>query len=125
VGSSQLIRNTHYMHRVAGFPGEHVVLTNRQLMINGAPVALSNQFGAIRYDAVVRRRGGVIPMSHTNVVVPPNSYYLLGDNTQNSHDSRGYGFVPRHAILGRIVLMVLRGHSSKASGSEEQGPRTP
>jgi signal peptidase I len=39
------------------------------------------------------------------VVVPPNSYFAMGDNRDNSLDSRYWGFVPRDYIVGKPVLI--------------------
>jgi signal peptidase I len=40
------------------------------------------------------------------VVVPPNAYYVLGDNRANSDDSRVWGFVPASDLIGRAILAV-------------------
>lgn len=44
--------------------------------------------------------------SEISCVVPPNSYFVLGDNRDNSHDSRYWGFVPRALVLGKVVLIA-------------------
>jgi signal peptidase I len=66
------------------------------IYINGQPLA--------EPDAVATRvyyPAG--PYGEQEVTVPPDSYYMLGDNSLNSRDSRFWGFVPRENILGKAV----------------------
>jgi signal peptidase I len=91
--------STHYLKRVAGEPGDHLRISAGILFINDKEVLLSNDVGRISYENPL---GPWSPQ--TNVVVPPGSYYLTGDNSTNSLDSRYYGSIPRTNIIGRISL---------------------
>ncbi len=42
-----------------------------------------------------------------DVIVPPDEYFVLGDNRNDSEDSRYWGFVPRSAIVGRPLLVYF------------------
>ncbi len=87
-----------YAKRVAGEPGDHVRISSGKLFINNKQVSLSNAFGEIVYDLPPQMVLS-IPME---IIVPNGCYYVLGDNSTNSFDSRFWGCVPRENILGRI-----------------------
>jgi signal peptidase I len=52
----------------------------------------------------IRLRSSVVDR---DVVVPADSYFVLGDNRNDSEDSRYWGFVPRSAIVGRPLLVYF------------------
>jgi signal peptidase I len=52
----------------------------------------------------IRLRGS---MKDGEVTVPPNEYFVLGDNRNDSEDSRYWGFVPRSAMVGRPLLVYF------------------
>lgn len=89
-GSPDLIK------RVIGMPGDRIEIRQGIVLVNGDPLV---EPYAIR----------VRPSSETfdPVTVPPDSYFVLGDNRDNSYDSRYWGFVPRRAIVGRALLVYL------------------
>lgn len=89
-----------YVKRVVGEPGEQVRIADGKLYINGAVVTLSNRFGNIEYLPPI---GTMIP-PHTEMKIPSGAYFVVGDNSTNSYDSRYYGCVPRANIKGRIIL---------------------
>lgn len=79
-----------FIKRVVGLPGETVEIKSGQVYVNGS--ALNEPYIAA-------------PAKQWNpVVVPPDSYLVLGDNRNNSFDSRYWGFVPRSDIIGRAVF---------------------
>ena len=80
-----------FIKRVIGLPGETVEVRNGQVWINGAP--LREKY----IEAPPNYQWGP-------VVVPANSYLVLGDNRNNSYDSHYWGFVPRHDIIGKAVF---------------------
>ena len=90
-----------YVKRVTEEPGERVRISAGQLFINDKPVAISNAAGEIAY--LLPPRPDTFSQK-TEVTVPENCYFVLGDNSTNSFDSRFWGSVPRANILGRIVL---------------------
>jgi signal peptidase I len=78
--------------RVAGLPGEHVVLDRGQLAVNGSAVVETHAPPApddAGYDEWQLKEG---------------EYVVLGDNRPASTDSRRYGPVRREAIMGRVLL---------------------
>jgi signal peptidase I len=120
-----------YIKRIVGLPGERVQLVNGNLVIDGRAVArrpagtarvpdcaeLSCRFPLFREtypggrSALVLDRGDT-RSDHTAVfVVPPGSYFVLGDDRDESLDSRDdrIGFVSRDAIAGRVTLKFASG----------------
>jgi signal peptidase I len=98
-GITPLPPQQFYVKRVAGRPGEHVRLADGKLFVNEKQVSLSNAFGEIVCD-LPKGPGGVAP--YTDLTVPADSYFVLGDNSTNSLDSRYWGGVPRKNIIGRV-----------------------
>jgi signal peptidase I len=121
--------------RVVGVPGDTVELRNDQLVINGKPmeygplgVEVSGQLSEGERQqslfatekltghshAVMAIPGVAAKRSFGPVQVPEGQYFMMGDNRDNSFDSRYYGTVERRRIVGRateVVLSVDRGHS--------------
>ena len=81
-------------------PGEHVFISEGKLVINGSTIVLSNSFSEITHHLPVGPWGHTL---RTNLTVPQGQYFLLGDNSTNSSDSRYWGCVPAKNIIGRIV----------------------
>jgi signal peptidase I len=69
------------------------------LFINDRQVSLSNAVGEIAYDLPPHSEMFSL---QTNVTVPSGCYFVLGDNSTNSSDSRFWGSVPRASIIGRV-----------------------
>jgi len=100
-GIASLPPATIYVKRVAGEPGDHLRISEGKLFINDKRVSLSNAVGGIAYD-LPPRTGAFSPQ--TDVTVPSGCYFVLGDNSTNSFDSRFWGSVPRGNIIGRVLF---------------------
>jgi signal peptidase I len=88
-----------YIKRVAGEPGDRVRISDGKLFVNEKQVSLSNAVGAVFYDPPP---GNTFSTPRPDVMVPDACYFVLGDNSTNSLDSRFYGSIPRSRIIGRI-----------------------
>lgn len=77
--------------RVVGLPSEVVELREGQLLINGQPIDQS----------FIRSPGGA---TYGPVILGPDAYFVMGDNRNNSNDSRVLGEIPRDAIVGRAWM---------------------
>lgn len=90
---------TFYVERVAGEPGDRVCISEGKLFVNNKHALLSNSVGQIVYD--LPPQVALFPPT-TELTVPNGCYFVLGDNSTNSFDSRFWGSVPRKNIIGRI-----------------------
>jgi signal peptidase I len=91
-----------FFKRVAGLPGESVRIEEGRLFVNGEPVELSNDAGPIEYRYPVGPEPGRLPEGRS-MTIPERCYFVLGDNSSNSYDSRFWGMVPEEAIIGRVA----------------------
>ena len=117
----------HVVKRVIGVPGDHVHLQNGLAWVNGQPVdepyavfepAYPDDFRD-SFPTQLYTDPGVDPrwwmemrreVREGDLVVPPDEYFVLGDNRNFSRDSRYWGFVPRDHIVGRpfVIYFSLR-----------------
>jgi signal peptidase I len=112
----------HLVKRVVGVPGDRIRLEHGVLIRNGVPLRESyvihdgtyvpyrDEFPAV----VPTEMDGLTPYwsadlrSHVQngeLVVPPGNYFAMGDNRDNSFDSRYWGFIPEENIIGRPLLI--------------------
>jgi signal peptidase I len=87
-----------YVKRIIGLPGDVITIHNTTVIVDG--VTLNDTFvsSANQGNPFAEKR-------IENMVVPPNDYFVLGDNRGNSSDSRDWGFLPRKNIIGRAALV--------------------
>jgi signal peptidase I len=64
-----------------------------------------------------RTRGYEFGFANKTMVVPPNSFFCMGDSRDNSEDSRYWGFVPRELIVGRAMFVYWSCDRAAANGS--------
>lgn len=95
-GIALLPAGSIWIKRVVGEPGDHVRIANGKIYINGKHVVLENATGEITYLPPHAK----FLTSSSELKVPEGCYFLLGDNSVNSLDSRFWGSVPRENILG-------------------------
>jgi signal peptidase I len=85
-----------FIKRVMALPGESVQIIGRTIYINGKPIR--DPWGVWSENDLLRGNFGP-------VTVPQGHYFVLGDNRDNSMDSRYWGFVPKSNILGKALII--------------------
>lgn len=114
-----------YIKRVIGLPGDHIAYYNKILYINGKPVPekllgtyhgrgaemsmsgaqlWQEQLGRARHDILIEPWA---PSASGQWVVPKGEYFVMGDNRDNSNDSRYWGFVPDKNLVGKAFVIWL------------------
>jgi len=124
---------TNYVKRVIGLPGDRIRMEGRNVMVNGTPLpehqleAIDNNDKApLDIKTTTPREPGeayevyynpdfveedypIFRKDHEGdgreVVIPGGKYFVMGDNRNNSEDSRYWGFVPRELVIGRAMFV--------------------
>ncbi len=113
----------HFVKRVIGLPGDHIRIVDRKVFVNGKELSEPYVHHTYLYQP---RPGDDFPPANPEdltggtlawdeeidhhvkdgeLVVPPGDYFVMGDNREQSWDSRFWGFVPRKLITGRPLFI--------------------
>jgi signal peptidase I len=110
----------NFVKRVIGVPGDHIHIVDKVVYVNGHALTepytqhidahiepYRDNFPSQPYGPVVDRAQQMLAANVSNgeLVVPAASYFAMGDNRENSLDSRYWGFVPRENIIGKPLVI--------------------
>ena len=95
--------NKDFIKRVVGVPGDTIHIQNKKVLVNGKPFVdegFTQRIDPGIIDGRINPRDNLGPLT-----VPPDSYFVMGDNRDQSLDSRFWGFVRMNKIKGRAFLV--------------------
>jgi len=112
-----------FIKRVIGLPGESVEVREKKVYVNGTaldepyahyllPVSTASEFHEVTSFDVRERYGPV--------TVPSGHYFVMGDNRDNSQDSRYWGFLPRDYVKGK-ALVIYWSYEAEREDYQEEG----
>lgn len=99
-----------FVKRIVALEGETIEIKDKQVYVNGSPIPeeykvhndsqVYSKAGYYQYDEVIRDNFGPL-------TVPPGHCFVMGDNRDNSQDSRYWGCLPLHLIKGRPWIIYF------------------
>jgi signal peptidase I len=116
-----------FIKRVIGLPGETLELKAKKIYINGTP--LDEPY--VHFLEEPRRNSELAEVTSSDVrenygpvTVPPNQYFMMGDNRDNSADSRYWGFMPRDYVKGKALFIYWSYESEREDYEDESASAT-
>lgn len=89
-----------FIKRLVAFGGETIEIASGRIKINGEIIDVPEILQRIHYE-----NHGAYGAKEARITVPENCYFVLGDNSSSSKDSRYWGFVPRRLLRGKAFVI--------------------
>jgi len=109
-------KDTPFVKRLIAIPGDTISIKGNNISINGSALVTNMLYKTDQATVYEQQLGNIshliqrISMSPSRdmeeIVIPENSYFFMGDNRDNSADSRFWGYVPSNSIIGEVVYVI-------------------
>ena len=111
-----------YIKRVVGLPGDHIAYYNKVLYVNGKPVSrdFAGEYEGPGQTHANKYKEDLVGVKHSillqpgrpsslegEYIVPDEMYFVMGDNRDNSNDSRVWGAVPESHLVGKAFMIWM------------------
>ena len=106
----------NFIKRVIATGNETIEIRDKQVYINGKPIPEPYKFHKAEFF-------GLTAENFAPVQVPPGFYFAMGDNRDNSKDSRAWGFVPKDYIKGRAFIIYWSFEGPQNVGPTSMGEK--
>jgi signal peptidase I len=96
-----------FIKRVIGLPGDHLEMHRKQVFVNGQKVDQPYAHFLVPPSTDGPPKTDDLTEEYGPVTVPPDQYFMMGDNRDNSEDSRYWGFMPASYVKGHALFIYF------------------